>query len=95
MMGSVRRRKGSVVIPPNSAGESGSFKMELPWGEVQASSWALVLTVPDQCLVLRGSWGPQDRGEEGVPAETSPGEQSLRPSLKLQDDKPRRLWAPP
>lgn len=82
-------------FPLNSAGESGSFKMELPWEEVQASSWALVLTLPDQCLVLRGSWGPQDRGVEGRSSRGLSRGQALRPSLRLQDDKPKRLWAPP
>lgn len=62
-----RRRTGSVVIPLTLLANR-CFKMEFPWEEVQASSWALVLPVPDQCLVLRGSWGPQDRGVEGSPS---------------------------
>lgn len=95
MMGRVETQEGFCSFPLNSAGESGSFKMELPWEEVQASSWALVLTLPDQCLVLRGSWGPQDRGVEGRSSRGLSRGQALRPSLRLQDDKPKRLWAPP
>lgn len=54
-----------MVIPPNSAGESGSFKMELPWEEVQASSWA---------YCTRPMPGPE--GQLGTPGQGRGGRSS-------------------